>query len=83
METEEYIDAWYEEKSQQMMATLVKAMENKEKVDEAESLYNKEFKKLFESYRKKKARIDDAVLKQKAKTPKEGFVASIRKFLRF
>ncbi|MFH1181669.1 MAG: hypothetical protein V1702_01805 [Candidatus Woesearchaeota archaeon] len=82
METEEDIDAWYEEKNQHLMANLVKAMENKEKIDEAEALYTKEFNKLFEAYRKKKANFDDSLLKQKAKAPAKGFPAFIKKILR-
>jgi hypothetical protein len=82
LETEEDIDSWYEEKNQQLMSNLVKALENKEKIDEAEAIYTKEFGKLFEAYRKKKAKLDEDSLKQKAKAPATGFAALIKKILR-
>jgi hypothetical protein len=70
MITEEEIDSWYEEQKQKLMANLAKAMENKGKVDEAEAAYSKEYAKLFEAYKKKRANLDDSILKEKSKPVK-------------
>jgi hypothetical protein len=67
MATEEDIDSWFEEKKQLIMAKLVKALEDKNKVDQAEAQFTKEFNTLFEEYKKRKAKLDDELLKQKSK----------------
>jgi hypothetical protein len=76
METDEDVDLKYEEKKQQLLSDLVKAIEKKQKIDEAESLYTKEFTKLFEAYRKKKAVLAESILKQK-KEPEKGFLQNM------
>jgi hypothetical protein len=77
METEEDIDAWYEEKKQQLMVNLTKAIENKKDVDAAEATYTKDFGKLFEEYSLKKSRIAESILVQGSENT--GFLDSIKK----
>jgi hypothetical protein len=68
MQTEEEIESWYEENKHKALEKLLTALEKKENIDEAETLYTKDLKRIFEEYKKKMLRIATTPAMQREKS---------------